>query len=428
MTPTEFENRINTAALESGISPGTRVAVAFSGGSDSVALLTAMHNLGYQTIALHCNFNLRGQESMRDEKFCRKLASAMGIEIRVASFDTLNEKKAGESVEMVCRRLRYEWFAVQMEETGIRHLLTGHHSDDSIETFFLNIFRGTGIRGLSGISSRNDKRCSPMLGLSREDILEYLEAKKLNYVTDSSNLECDYMRNKLRNRILPLVCDEFKDARKGVMTTIANATEVNLLLEDYIAHIHNIYVHEEKIALLELSRKEKHPAALLYYLLSPYGFNRTQTDSMLASADRNGAEFISEKFRAVITRGELELTGFGASVDLPELEIRIVPRSGITEFARDHRTLYLAAEKVSDAEALRVRHWRPTDRITPFGMGGKTRLVSDIFSDAGLSRIRKEKCPIVELGEDILWVYGHKESDLYRIGTETTEVIVVTLK
>ena len=171
---------------------GGPVIVALSGGADSVALLAVMTALGYDCIAAHCNFGLRGGESERDMAHASAVASRLGARLETVRFDVPARCAAtGESVEMACRELRYEWFEKLKRRYGAQALLTGHHRDDNVETMFLNLLRGAGIRGVAGISAAGDRRMSPMLAMSRADILDYLRLRGLDYVTDSSNLTTD---------------------------------------------------------------------------------------------------------------------------------------------------------------------------------------------------------------------------------------------
>jgi len=428
MTISDFESCVLKMACSLGVDQGERVAVAFSGGSDSVALLNSMHSLGYDCVALHCNFNLRGSESERDELFCVKMAERLGIEIRVTRFDTLSEKRAGESLEMVCRRLRYSWFGQQKKELGIRYLLTGHHRDDSAETMFLNLFRGTGMRGISGIKPFSDSRLSPMCRLSRTEIIDYLRQKGLEYVTDSSNLETKYNRNKIRNKIMPLIRSEFPEADKGIATTMHNLSDAAALIGDFVRERKTRYFRNNSINLRELLDNEAHPEILLFYLLEPYGFNRTQTDCMAASVHNSGAVFQSGNYRVVASRGILEISDRLQHNNLYEVDVREIRKENISEFSRDHKTLYMDADKIKGGCVWELRNWRYGDRIAPFGMSGKTRLVSDILSDAKLSVIDKERQQILTLDGEVVWVYGIKETDRYRIDSDTSRVLVVTLR
>ena len=185
---------------------GQPILVALSGGADSVALLRALHEAGCHSHAAHCNFHLRGDESMRDEQFVRDLCARLEIPLTVKDFDVAAWQQAhGGSVEMACRELRYAWFEQERERLQCSVIAVAHHADDQIETFFLNLLRGTGIKGLTGMSRLSGHIWRPLLVVSRQDILDYLFEIGQGYVTDSTNAQNDYRRNRLRNIVLPIV-------------------------------------------------------------------------------------------------------------------------------------------------------------------------------------------------------------------------------
>lgn len=190
-----------------------KILAAVSGGADSVALLRVLAALGCNCIAAHCNFHLRGDEADRDEAFVRKLCHDIDIELRCTDFDVEAYKKShGVSTEMACRELRYDWFERQRAALGCSVIAVAHHRDDNIETFFLNLVRGSGITGLAGIKPCNGKIVRPLLGSSRDEIINYLKTLGQDYVTDSTNLENDYARNKIRNVMLPEISRLFPSA------------------------------------------------------------------------------------------------------------------------------------------------------------------------------------------------------------------------
>ena len=211
------------ALSEAGATGDTPLAVAFSGGADSTALLVAACATGRDVTALHCNFHLRGAESDRDEQFCRRLAATLGVELRVKHFDVHARMAAtGESLEMAARELRYAWFDSEERRlcaekgAAMVPLLVAHHADDNVETFMLNLMRGSGLRGLAAIPPRRGYIVRPLLGITRKEILEYLREQGVEYVTDSSNLVADVMRNKLRLKVLPAMEELFPGFSRAV--------------------------------------------------------------------------------------------------------------------------------------------------------------------------------------------------------------------
>ena len=199
-----------------------KVLVALSGGADSVALLRVLHALGYQCECAHCNFHLRGEESNRDEAFVQQLCQKFDIPLHVTHFDTTDYAHTKRiSIEMAARELRYQWFETLRQSIGASVIAVAHHRDDSVETFLLNLIRGTGINGLKGIAPKNGYVVRPLLQESRENILDYLQHLNQEYVTDSTNLQDEYMRNKIRLNLLPLM----KELNPSVSESIAATTE-----------------------------------------------------------------------------------------------------------------------------------------------------------------------------------------------------------
>ena len=237
---------------------GDKVVVTLSGGADSVSLLLILHALGYECHAAHCNFHLRGEESMRDERFVTSLCEHLNIPLHKTDFETETySKEKGISIEMAARELRYDYFRKLKDEVDAKAIAVGHHRDDNIETLFLNLVRGTGIQGLCGIQPVNGDIVRPLLCVSREEILDYLATKGQTYVTDSTNLEDVYSRNKIRLNVLPELQQINQGAMENIRATINNLNEVRkiyeatikadirvafLIIFNYMLKIHAIYL------------------------------------------------------------------------------------------------------------------------------------------------------------------------------------------
>ena len=214
-----------------------KVLVAFSGGPDSVAATFALKKTGLEIIALHCNFHLRGEESDRDMEFVENFCKEHEIPLHIIHFDVekYRKEKSGESIEMVCRKLRYEWFHKMLKQFGYDRIATGHNADDNIETFLLNMLRGSGSRGLKGMVEDNGTIWRPLLKFHRKDILEFIYNNNLGYVLDSTNEECDFRRNFLRNKIIPLLKTEWKGFDTAMDKTIGNLQSENEIVEKYLS-------------------------------------------------------------------------------------------------------------------------------------------------------------------------------------------------
>lgn len=212
------------------------VLIALSGGADSIATAFALKKAGLQVKALHCNFHLRGRESDRDMEFVEEFCKTYDIPLEIKEFDVEGYKSVNKnaSVEMACRNLRHEWFRERLCESGAERIVTGHNADDNIETFFLNVLRGSGSRGLKGMEADNGVIWRPLLSFHRHEILSYLNENKLTYVVDSTNLESDYRRNFLRNKVIPLLKSEWEGFETALDKTLKNLEAENRLVEKTI--------------------------------------------------------------------------------------------------------------------------------------------------------------------------------------------------
>lgn len=229
----KIENTIKKEACSSGFK---KVLVALSGGPDSVVAAFILKKIGMEVKALHCNFHLRCQESDRDAEFVSTFCKKNDIELVIRDFDTKSyqEKNKGESIEMACRNLRYEWFRSELNLNNYDRIATGHHADDNIETFFLNLLRGSGTRGLKGMSRDSGFVWRPLLSYHREELMEYITENKLPFVVDSTNKLNDFRRNFLRNKIIPLFKSEWKGFNAAIDRTIENIEAENHLVESFL--------------------------------------------------------------------------------------------------------------------------------------------------------------------------------------------------
>lgn len=448
-------------ALRGGALGGTlcggAVGVALSGGADSVALLSVLLRLGYPVVALHCNFHLRGEESDRDRRFAENLCRQLGVEILVTDVDTRARMAAtGESLELAARNLRYDWFAQMAKRVPLRCVAIAHHSDDNAETFFLNALRGTGIAGLTGIPAVRDIYVRPLLCLSRREILDYLAAEGLDYVTDSSNLECDASRNKLRNRCFPVLDESFPDFRRQIQTTIDNLGADSRLLEALLAEKRRRYILPDgSIDLAALQTDEHEPLALLFHLLDKQ-ISPDRLSLLLANSSSSGKIYESPTTRWLLDRGRLiplhhsatatgeislPLPNAGATSEcasptlltLPDgqrIEISIIsreefsPRRDFNYAWFDLDALRRLAQKPDGG--IRFRHPRTADRMRPFGMRG-TRLVSDILTEQKLSIIAKAETWLLEAGGNILWITGIKTGTGATVSASTGTILQLRL-
>ena len=386
-----------------------RIIVTLSGGADSVALLLVLLNLGYDIVALHCNFHLRGTESDRDEAFVRGLCKRLSVALKVKNFDVASyEQQYKVSTEMACRELRYAWFEKERQLMSAEVIAVAHHSDDNIETLFLNMLRGSGISGLAGIKPRNGYIARPLLCVNRADVEKYLLDCNQDYVTDSTNKVSDYKRNKLRNIILPVIKEQFPEAETGLLRTLRDMSGCFDFYQYSVDKLKGKMVKVNRDGTAEIFMRciddvEQGRSTALFEILKEYGYNSVQVDDMLSTWDSNesvsGKKYISQDYIAVFNRDTLEImrqedTGNDTEsiinlndvIHSPiEINREIIGKNeneGLLVDGKDSIALDMSV--LDPKHKIILRHWRQGDRFKPFGMKG-TKLLSDIFSDAKLS-------------------------------------------
>ena len=413
---------------------GKKLLIACSGGVDSVVLTHLMKTAGYEIALAHCNFSLRGKESDGDEMFVVDLANKLEIPVFAETFET--KKFASEnkvSTQMAARTLRYNWFGEILKDFKYDFLLTAHHLDDDLETFFINLSRGTGLNGLTGIPKRNEKIIRPLLQVSRAEILKYAEENNLKWREDSSNQKTDYLRNKLRLEVLP----KFKETNDAVLQNF-HKTQQNLissqsLVEDYMALIYKLVVTEAvgyyKINIAKL-KELPHKEALLYELLNGFGFTEWNDVSDLLDA-QTGKKVFSKTHQLLKNRDELLLTEINSE---NREEAFFVPENGISEPINlkietskyigetEKNLIYVAAEKLKFP--LTLRKWKEGDSFQPFGMKGRKK-VSKFFKDEKIALSKKDKIWILESDGKIVWIIGHRMDNWFKVDENTKKILKI---
>lgn len=259
-----------------------KILVALSGGADSIATAFALKQSNLEVTALHCNFHLRGEESNRDMQFVEDFCHDNGIPLLIKEFDVQDyiAENKGCSIEMACRNLRHEWFREILTELNADRIATGHNADDNIETFFLNLLRGSGTRGLRGMVSDTGVIWRPLLHFHRSQILEYLEINNLSFVTDSTNLQCDYRRNFLRNRIIPLFKEEWKGFDSAMDKSLSHLSEENIVVEEYIEEI--LKGNNDKLDTFKILSSPA-PELIIKRFIEPFGPFTTTPQEILSA-------------------------------------------------------------------------------------------------------------------------------------------------
>lgn len=414
---------------------GKKLLIACSGGLDSVVLATLMKQLNFEIALAHCNFALRGKESDGDEKFVIGMAKKMGIPVFAETFKTKNfaaEHKV--STQMAARTLRYNWFEEILKDFKFDFLLTAHHLDDDLETFFINLSRGTGLNGLTGIPKKNGKIVRPLLDFSRAEILKYAEENNLKWREDSSNKKPDYLRNKLRLEVLPQFKETNETLLKNFQSTQKYLGSSQNLIEDYMALVYKLVISETKNSYkinIEKLKELPNTDALLYELLNGFGFTEWNDVSNLMDA-QTGRQVFSKTHRLLKDRNELVLTEISEENISEEF---LVPKSGISFpinvkiepstyiGTTEKNTIYVDSEKIKFP--LKLRKWRDGDSFQPFGMTGNKKL-SKFFKDEKIPLNEKENIWILLSEENIIWVIGHRADGRFKVSGKTKNALKIS--
>ncbi len=459
--------------------------VALSGGADSVALLCILQELGYKLEACHCNFQLRGEESNRDEEFCVNLCEQRGIPLHRIHFDTKTYAEVHKaSIEMAARDLRYQYFLQLKKDIHADGICVAHHQDDNVETILINLIRGAGLKGLTGIAAKNGDIIRPLLCVDRKAILQYLSAKGQDYVTDSTNLIDDVVRNKIRLNVIPML----KEINPAVCRNINNTA--HYLEESYkalgdiqdIAESPNLIEGTERITFdtsnfihvdKDWIEKENSPEYALFTALSPYGFSGGVIEEILESFGKVGKKWESASHVLVIDRKELIVKKKDENkfkpMRLPEPGIYQLPSQSVKfdydayfdlgwdpyddvkedEIKIKEKDLYLRTEqKIKISQRPKPKDFSPSkekykitldtdkisfpltlrlaqdgDRFHPFGMKG-IKLVSDYLTDKKINLFLKERqLVLVDAKGFIIWLVGERTSEVCKVDDKTSQIL-----
>lgn len=440
--PEAFEQYIEDNRL---LAPDDRVLLTVSGGVDSMVMLRLFARSGYRIGVAHCNFRLRGAESDEDEVLVADETARLGVPCYNRRFDTLAEmERTGESMEMAARRLRYAWFEELCREHGYTSVTVAHHADDSIETFFINLLRGTGLRGLTGISTQAGRIVRPLMFASRKEILEYAVAEKIPFREDSSNRSTKYLRNKIRLGLIPRIREINPKFTALMQRNIGHLTDAQLFIDHGIERIRReAVVEHDGIHTIRLDRIDPaFPRAFVIYelLSSAYGFKGDVIDALCRALDQQatGKRFYAREHVAHVDRGTIVIT------PIPDDDECLIPvEQGAARSYCGNAVLYYeyldidtiedfgVPEQIAQVDAdklhypLALRRWQEGDWFIPFGMTGRKK-VSDFLTDAKVSPAEKQRQFVLLSGEEIVWIVGRRIDDRYRLTDRTENVLRIT--
>ncbi len=448
MVPMWFPCGSDSLSTGEGGGRGRIYLVALSGGADSVCLLLAMKQLGYNVEAIHCNFHLRGSESDRDEDFCKRLCERENVPFHTVHFDTKTYSELHKvSIEMAARELRYNYFEQLRKAIDAEAILVAHHKNDAVETLLMNLIRGTGIHGLQGIKPRNGRIIRPLLGVSRKEIVEWLDSIGQDYVTDSTNLEDDVTRNKLRLNIIPLLEQINPAASDNIAQTALRMVEAGKVfdsaMDDAVANVTaestDDYIRINKELLNTVASKEY----TLHTILSPYHFSPSQIEEISQSDfSQSGKLWESSTHQLVVDRQALLLRkkqeNARRSFRIPEagtyvvsetkdhtekISIKSVEVDENFKISKERDTVTLDAEKVKFP--LTIRGIEQGDRFVPFGMNG-SKLVSDYLTDRKKNVFEKQsQLVLVDASDNVLWLIGERPDARCCITDSTIKALVI---
>lgn len=422
-----------------------KILLTVSGGVDSMVMLTLFVEGGYNIGIAHCNFGLRGQESDGDELAVAQQAEKYGVPIYNKRFDTLAEmERTGESMEMAARRLRYEWFDNLAAENGYTKIAIAHHIDDSIETLFINMFRGTGLRGLTGITRQRDNIIRPLLFAERKEILEYAVANKIPFREDSSNLSRKYLRNKIRLGLIPKMREISARFTSMMRGNIYRLIAAQRFIDASIAKIKTeVLEHCDGYDKIYIERIDKDlPLEFIIYecLNSEYGFKGDTIEDLHKAliTESNGKRFYARDHVAYIDRGSIIIAPITEDDNCQMIVNKEQLRSycgnsvlyyehtdidNISDYNTPEDIAYIDEEKLT--YPLTLRRWQEGDTFIPFGMCGRKK-VSDYLIDRKVSMVEKKRQFVLLSEGEIVWLVGRRIDDRYRITDRTENVLKIT--
>lgn len=418
----------------------SKLLIAISGGLDSVVLTHLCHKLNVNMALAHCNFNLRSGESHTDEDFVIQLAKDLDLEVFTERFDTKKYSKDHKmSIQMAARELRYNWFEALTNQFQFDYVLTAHHTDDNLETFLINLSRGTGLEGLKGIPQINNNIVRPLLPFSREAISTYATDNKIEWREDSSNASIKYMRNKLRHDVIPVLKEMNPQCLQNFQATLSNLSDTADIVEESVDAVLKraiTFIDDNYMAFsVKEFKKLNNPKAYLFEVFKDYGFTEWHAIVNLLDA-QSGKIIASSTHRLIKDRDCLLLSHIPKNtfknITIDELVTQIETPMGTLFFneanavlSKELHTIYV--DKSLLKYPLKLRQWQEGDYFYPLGMSGKKKL-SKYFKDEKLSLIDKENVWLLCSNNAVVWVVQRRADNRFKVTETTKQIMRIQLK
>jgi tRNA(Ile)-lysidine synthase len=419
---------------------GKKILLATSGGKDSMVMVHLFQQLDYEIGIAHCNFQLREMESFEDQNFIQEYAAANDIPVFITQFDT---KAFAEdykvSTQVAARELRYNWFYELLETEKFDYILTAHHADDNLETFLINLSRGTGLEGLTGIPEQNERVIRPLLAFSQEEMEEYARINNIKWREDSSNASDKYLRNKIRHHLVPMLKELNPNFLSSFHKTQTYLQEAQVMVEDASIMIYQqVAKQEEDTIYFDLKKLKKLPnyKSYLHQWLKEFGFSAWDDIYDLVES-QSGKYVFSPEYRLLKDRDSLILSPINFvnekeeySIDENQKEVNIPLNLTFCKVAdislTTNSAIFVDADKLQFP--LVLRHWNEGDSFQPFGMNGKSKKVSKLFKDEKLSLLEKENSWLLCSDDQIVWIIGLRQDERFRIEKTTKNILKIQLE
>jgi len=411
--------------------------IAISGGLDSVVLTHLLHSLNFDISLAHCNFKLREDESDTDEKFIIDLGNKLTTKVFTTQFDTHQFAKENKlSTQIAARELRYNWFQELVAKHDFNFVLTAHHADDNLETFLINLTRGTGLDGLTGIPVLNKNIVRPLLIFSRKEIENYAKAQNIDWREDQSNASTKYVRNKIRHQITPILKEINPQLLDSLQNTIANLQESQSIINDAVSKLKKKVISIDANGLLKIDilkiKELSNPKAYLFEILKEYGFTEWNDVIHLLNA-QSGKQVLSKSHRLLKDRDFLLLSQINLEQDfleylIPENTFKIhtpiiLTFETVQEItSTDKQIVFFDAEKITFP--LTLRKWKSGDYFHPSGMQGKKK-ISKFFKDEKYSLIDKENTWLLCSENNIIWIVGKRTNQRFLASSTSKNILKI---